>query len=516
MMGALVAVDLGASSGRVVAGRVVDSVVQSREIARFSHAPVQFPRYGKHDDAAGAGPLSDIGRVSAIHWDLPRLWQKTVSALRTLENTDVASIGVDTWGVDYGFVAEGEVLGAIRSYRDQRTEGVAGEFVRTVGAQELYQATGLQMQTFNTIFQLLADGKSEARRAELAVAEKVLLLPDLLNFLLCGAMAAELTNASTTGLIDPVHRTWNSSVIERVGQIVGQDLGAKLPDLVQAGNCLGYLNQGVAQLGTTANPARIINVASHDTASAVIAAPLTERSAYISCGTWSLVGVELDSPVVTEASRKANFTNELGIDGTVRYLKNIMGMWVFNGCLAQLRQYHPDLTVVKLSEAARSAPALRTVIDINHPVFTHPGDMCQRIQKVAQRSDQPVPETPAEIARCVVDSLALAHARAVKEAATLANVDISSVTMVGGGIKNTLLCQLTADACGCPVTAGPVEATATGNLLIQARAHGDIGEDLSELRNIVRSSFDLIHFEPESSVEEWRSAERRVFTHHFL
>ncbi len=331
-------------------------------------------------------------------------------------------------------------------------------------AAELYAATGLQYAPFNTLYQLVAARSS----AQLAHARRLLLVPDLLTYWLTGEQGTELTNASTTQLIDPRTRAWSYDVADRLGI----DLGLFAP-LRQPGDPAGLLRPEVLEETGLTGPVPVTAVGSHDTASAVAAVPAAggERFAYICTGTWSLAGLELDAPVLTEESRAANFTNELGLDGTVRYLRNIMGLWLLQECVRAWGD--PDLG--ELLSAAAEVPALRSVVDAGDAAFLAPGRMPARIAEACRDSGQPVPESPAEITRCILDSLALAHRRAV-QAQQLADHPVDVVHVVGGGTRNALLCQLTADACGLPVVAGPTEAAALGNVLVQARAHGLVGD----------------------------------------
>jgi rhamnulokinase len=325
----------------------------------------------------------------------------------------------------------------------------------------------LQFLPFNTIHQLAAEPR-------LGLAHRLLLIPDLLAYWLTGEQGAEVTNASTTQLLDVRTRTWADGLIEKVAD------PALFPLLREPGTVIG-----------THDGTPVIAVGSHDTASAVVGVPAeNERFAYISCGTWSLVGVELDAPVLTEASRAANFTNELGVDGTVRYLRNVMGLWLLQECV---REWGAD--TAELLRAAADRPKA-AVIDPDDPVFLPPGAMAARIVAACERTGQPVPEDRPAIVRCIVDSLADAHRRAVEDAQNLSGTAVDVVHIVGGGARNALLCQLTADACGLPVVAGPVEATAIGNVLVQARALGALDGDLNRLRALIRATQPVTRYQP--------------------
>lgn len=494
---AFAAVDLGASSGRVIVGRVQDAGdgprVDLHEVNRFPNGPVPVP---------GAG-----GRAT-LHWDVLALWRGILDGLRaaTREAGPLAGVGIDSWAVDHGLLdADGALLGNPVHYRDARTAGVPERVFRTVPADELYARTGLQVQPFNTVFQLVAAQGT----AQLDAARRLLLVPDLLGAWLTGEQVAEVTNASTTGLLDATTRTWATDVAARLGVDAGL-----LPPLRDAGALLGHVRPDLAgQVGHRA-PLPVWTVGSHDTASAVVAVPATgEDFAYVSCGTWSLVGLELPAPVLTEASRAANFTNEAGVDGTVRYLKNVMGLWVLSESLRTWHEAGLPAELPDLLAAAAQVPGLTTVVDVDAPEFLPPGDMPARIAAAAARTGQTPPQSQAETVRCVLDSLALAYRRAVRQAVALSGRDVSVVHVVGGGVRNTLLCRLTADATGLPVVAGPVEGAALGNVLVQARAAGVLRGSLTDLRAVGARGLDLVRYEPDpAAAARWDAAERRLWS----
>ncbi|WP_199818722.1 rhamnulokinase [Streptomyces leeuwenhoekii] len=475
------AVDLGASSGRVMVGRAGPDTLELAEAHRFPNRPVRVPE--------------------GLRWDVLALYAGVLDGLRAAGSRcggRIDSVGIDSWAVDYGLLdADGALLGNPVHYRDGRTEGVAEKVWTTVPAEELYAATGLQYAPFNTLYQLTAARST----AQLAEARRVLLMPDLLAYWLTGEQGTELTNASTTQLIDPRTRDWARGVAERLGV----DLGL-FPPLRHPGDPAGLLRAEVLEETGLAGPVPVTAVASHDTASAVAAVPAAgERFAYICTGTWSLAGLELAAPVLTEESRAANFTNELGLDGTVRYLRNIMGLWLLQECVRAWGD--PDLGGL-LREAAK-VPALRSVVDAGDAAFLAPGRMPERIAQACRASGQPVPGSPAETTRCILDSLALAHRRAVEDAQRLAGHPVDVVHIVGGGTRNALLCQLTADACGLPVVAGPTEAAALGNVLVQARAHGTAG-DLAGMRELLVRTQPLTRYAPRGGTARWRAAEARL------
>jgi rhamnulokinase len=448
------AVDLGASSGRVMLARVGPAGIRLHEVHRFPNRPVT---------AAGT-----------LHWDVLALWAGILDGLRAAAGAgDLAGIAVDSWAIDYGLLdADGALLGNPVHYRDARTDGVAAS-VRPAG---FYARTGLQELPFTTIYQLAAARGSAA----LGAAAHALLMPDLIGYWLTGERASELTNASTTGLLDVHTRRWDPGTAAALGLRDGL-----FPAVREPGTRLGPLRAEVAA-ETGAAGATVSLVGSHDTASAVAGVPAAdERFAYVSCGTWSLVGVELPAPVTTAEAERANFSNELGVDGTVRFLRNVMGLWLLQ---ESVRTWERDGTAVDLPAllaAAGRVPGGRSVVDPDRPEFLPPGDMPERLRAECRRTGQPVPGTPAELTRCILDSLAAAYGRVVRQAAELSGVRVEVVHLVGGGARNALLCQLAADACGLPVVAGPVEAAAYGNALVQARTAGVLDGGLPELRALL-------------------------------
>lgn len=481
------AIDLGASSGRVMVAEAGPDTLTLQEAHRFPNRPVR---------AAGT-----------LHWDVLALYAGVLDGLRAAGSAaPLTSIGIDGWAVDYGLLdADGVLLGNPVHYRDTRTEGVAAKAWTTVPPAELYATTGIQYAPFNTLYQLIAAQES----AQLAAAKHMLLIPDLLTYWLTGELGTELTNASTTQLMDPGTGTWSHEVATRLGI----DL-ALFPPLRHPGSPAGHLLPHVLDDTGLTSPTPVTTVASHDTASAVAAVPATtDDFAYICTGTWSLAGVELTAPVRTEASREANFTNELGTDGTVRYLRNIMGLWLLQECLRTWDTGASAPTLEALLLEAAAAPALRSLVDAADPAFLAPGNMPHRIADACRATGQPAPATPAETTRCILDSLALAHRRAIEDAQRLADKTVDVVHIVGGGARNALLCQLTADACGLPVVAGPAEAAALGNVLVQARAYGLMGDDRHEMRALVARTQQLTRYEPAGdpvSRAAWDAASQRV------
>jgi rhamnulokinase len=468
--GLVAAVDLGASSGRVMVGRVAPSELELREVLRFPNEPVRLP--------------------DGLHWDILRLYHEVLAGLREAARADgLASVGVDSWGVDFGLVDEGgSLLGDPYHYRDGRASAAVDAVHAVIPPAELYARTGLQFLPFNTIYQLAAARGTSALNA----AGAMLLIPDLIGFWLSGTRISEVTNASTTALLDVRRRTWDSELIDAIG------LPARIcTSLGAPGDVVGSLRDAVrAETGVSAGT-ELILVGSHDTASAVVGVPAVEGDfAYVACGTWGLVGVELEAPVLSEASRLGNFTNEGGVDGRIRYLRNVMGLWLLQESLRAWELEGSPEDLPSLLVAAGELPAGGPVIDPDDSSFLPPDDMPSRIAAACRRLDQPIPATRPALVRCILDSLAGAFGRAVHDAARLSGRSVDVVHLVGGGARNELLCQLTADACEVPVMAGPVEATALGNVLVQARALGLLSGDLETLRALVRATQDIRRFEP--------------------
>jgi len=476
----LAAVDLGATSGRVMVGEVGRGLLQLEEVHRFPNAAV----------AVGG----------SLHWDVLGLHREVLTGLRrAAAGGPVQGIGIDSWAVDYGLLDAGEnLLGNPYSYRDSRTDGIAAQVLNKVDAAELYAVTGVQQLPFNTIYQLV----SAAGTPTLEQAATMLLLPDLFGYWLTGRVGAERTNASTTGLYDVRARGWATDLADRVGVPSGI-----LPPLRAAGDLVGPL---LTEVEPSLAGVPVIAVGSHDTASAVVAVPTGgEPAAYISSGTWSLVGLELDEPVLTEAARLADFTNEGGVDGTIRFLKNVMGLWV----LSESVRAWPEADLPSLLRAAADAEPLRTIVDIDDQRLLAPGtpddSMPARLVALAGEAGEPVPDSRTQLTRCILDSLAVAYQRTVRAAASLAGREVEVVHVVGGGSRNELLCQLTADACGVPVIAGPAEASALGNVLVQARTLGADLPDLAAMRDLVRRTQELRRYEPREDLD-WAVAEARL------
>ncbi|MGC5173161.1 rhamnulokinase [Microbacterium sp. DT81.1] len=468
--GRVAAIDLGATSGRVIVGRVGPGILETETVARFPNDPVRT--------------------IDGLHWNILGLYGAASAGLAEAfrRYDDIGSIGIDSWAVDYGLLRRGQLLGVPFHYRDDRNEAGVRAVHRRMPHTDLYARNGLQFLPFNTIYQLAA----EAAGPLLEVSDTMLLVPDLLAYWLTGEARFERTNASTTGLIDV--RT--GEVSPELVALTGADAGI-LPTLISPGESFGTLLGDVrGGLGAPAH-VQVTAVGSHDTASAVFAVPMDPaRAAYISCGTWGLVGLELNDPVTTEAAREANFTNEGGVGGTVRFLHNVMGLWLLSESIRHWEREGERIDLPTLLQAAGELRDEVAVFDADDPAFLAPGEMPDRIAEHCRAHGLPVPRTRVEFARSIIESLADTFARSVRTAAQLADRTVEVVHIVGGGSLNTLLCQRTADHLGLPVLAGPVEATAIGNLLVQARAQHLIEGNAAELRDLVATVHPPTRYEP--------------------
>lgn len=470
MTGVVAAVDLGATSGRVMLGYVGPDELRLEQVARFPNVPIF--------DASG------------MHWDIDALYAAVRAGLAAAAEREprLLSIGIDTWAIDYGLLAGDRMLDKPFHYRDTRSTAGVDDVLAQLGAAELYARNGLQHLPFNTLFQLAADRSTR----RLDRSDTLLLIPDLIAFWLTGRRITERTNASTTGLLDVHSREWDDQLLERIGL----DRGL-FTELVDAGDTIGPLLPAVAEELGLGPSVTVTAVGSHDTASAVVGIPATtDDFAYVSCGTWGLVGVELDAPVLSNEARLANFTNEGGVDGRVRFLHNVMGLWLLSESVRDWELGGEQVDLPALLSAASAVATPSAVFDANDPVFLAPGDMPSRIARWLTERGLPAPESRAEFVRCIIESLAKAFADAVETAWALSGSAVSVIHIVGGGSQNELLCQLTADRSGLPVLAGPVEATAIGNILVQARATGLIGGSLENLRSLVARTFSPRRFEP--------------------
>jgi rhamnulokinase len=482
-MGTFGAVDLGAQSGRVAVGRFDGERLSVTEVHRFPNVPVRTR--------------------GTLHWDLLRLYGDVLDGLRVAgrEAGRLDAVAVDSWGVDFGLLdSSGRLLGNPVHYRDARRTTAVDRVLARVPARELYERTGIQLMPINTVFELAA--MTAGLDPALEAADSLLLIPDLVNHWLCGARTSELTNATTTQCFDPHAGAWATDLLDRIG------VPARLfPEIVQPGTLLGPLGDDVVA-ETGVGPARVVAVATHDTGSAVAAVPFRRPgSAFVSAGTWSLVGVEVDQPVVNDDSFAANLTNEGGVGGTFRLLRNVAGLWLVHECRRVWAQEGDDYSFDRLVALAQDAPPFRSFIEPNDPAFADQGDMPARIRAFCAHTGQPEPADPGAVVRCILESLALKHAQTVDLLASVTGTGPTEIHLVGGGARNELLCRWTAAASGLPVLAGPEEATLLGNLLVQAISAGEL-RSLGEAREVVGASFSPVVYEPRDGAA-WLEARER-------
>jgi len=474
------AFDLGAESGRAILGFLESGTLSIEEVHRFPNHPVE---YG-----------------GSLHWDVARLWFEMQKALSELENHRLAGIGVDAWGVDYALLGErGELLHNPYHYRDARTQGVMEEVFRRVPKEEIYRVTGIQFMPINTLYQLFAEERDTP--TIVAAAKRLVTIPDLFNYWFTGNAVCEFTNATTTQMVDAVRRTWAVDLMERLG------FRASLPaPIVEPGTVIGSLLPTTVQNSSLAGTP-VIAPACHDTGSAVAAISADEGTAFLSSGTWSLLGTELDAPVISAEALRLNFTNEGGVNGTTRLLKNVMGLWMLQGCRqcwsAQGHSYHYG----ELIEMANHETEFAHLVDPDDESFLRAGDMLRAVDRFCLKTHQPLPANPGAYARCVLESLAMKYRVVLRSLEQLCGRHIEQIRVIGGGSKNRLLNQFTADATGRKVLAGPAEATALGNLAIQILATGEAAS-LKDVRTIVDRSLPTEIFEP-LDTDRWdRQVER--------
>ncbi len=483
-------VDLGAESGRVMAGLFDGRQIRLEQVHRFPNGAVS------------------IGNT--LRWDVLRLWSEIQDGLAKGAATygnRVASVGVDTWGVDYVLLSRtGEILGQPYHYRDSRTEGILGPAFSRVPKREIFGQTGLQFMEFNTLFQLLAFQKTNADL--LGLADRLLMMPDFFHWCLSGSRVVERTNATTTQCFHPTAGQWAFDLLRKFGLPL-----AMFPEVVEPGTRLGRLREAIASRTGLAR-IEVVAPATHDTGSAVAAVPTKKTGspdwAYISSGTWSLMGVEVHKAVLTDRALELNVTNEGGIDGTYRLLKNIMGLWLVQECKRAFERTGKNFSYAQLTAMAAEARPLRSLVNPDSRAFLKPDDMAIAIREWCARYGEPVPQTEGELIRCCLESLALKYRMVLEWLEELTGIRITTIHVVGGGCQNEALNQLTADACGRPVVAGPVEATVLGNLLVQARSLGELGS-LADLREVVRASSAPVTFEPRNPAQ-WDEAYPRFAT----
>ncbi|MFW6031843.1 MAG: rhamnulokinase, partial [Phycisphaeraceae bacterium] len=469
--------DLGADSGRAMLAVVDQDRVKVDMVHRFPNQPQRLP--------------------SGLHWNLLELWRnlveglgKAVAAARE-RNVELVSLGVDTWGVDFGLVGKsGQLLGLPYAYRDERHPPAMEKAAGKLGYEAIYEATGIQFLPFNSVYQLLA--QQEAEPSTLDAASRLLTMPDLLHYFFCGEMVNEATNASTTQMVDPHTGEWHRDLLEKLGLP-----SHFLHGIVPAGTKIGKLREDLARKAGV-EPLDVIVPGTHDTASAVASVPAGVEGAtwaYLSSGTWSLMGAELDEPIISEASRQAGFTNERGVAGKIRFLKNIAGLWLVQESRRDYASRGEDYSYPELEQQAIEAEPFRTLVNPDYRPFATPGDMLSKIDGFAEKTGQPKPERPGQYVRCCLESLALSYRQTLKDLEQLLGKRVDVLHIVGGGGRDDLLDQMTADALFRPVEVGPFEATALGNALTQALGAGQV-RDLDHLRAIVRASYRPQTFMP--------------------
>jgi rhamnulokinase len=476
----ILAYDLGASSGRAIVGRLTDRKIVIEELHRFPNDPVQ------------------VG--NRLQWDVLRLYHEVKQGLLKAKHAGIVpeSIGIDSWAVDFGLIGRhGELLGNPYHYRDAHTEGVMEAFSEKLSRAYIFERTGIQFLPFNTIYQLAALRLADSPL--LREAKHWLMIPDLLRYFLTGEMANEFTNATTTQLFNPIKHQWDTDLLSAI-DIPAAWFSAPLMPGAAAGQLLPSVRE---ELGVPSIP--VIAVAEHDTGAAVAAVPALERSfAYLSCGTWSLMGTEVNHAVMTEQALRFNFTNEGGVNGTFRLLKNIMGLWILQEAKREWDRLGTPYSYPELVQLATNAPAFVSFIDPDDVLFLPPGDMPTRIRDYCRATGQPIPDSPGAITRCILESLALKYRYVLELTEQLSGHRFSGLHMVGGGIQNTVLCQFTANAIRKPVWAGPAEGSAIGNLAVQWIAQGTFA-DIWEARRTIRESFPIDVYEPQATAA-WEQA----------
>ena len=478
----VLAVDLGASSGRVMLGSFDGEKISVEELHRFSNDPVI------------------LGKT--MYWDFLRLFHEIKQGLiKSKVYGKIDSISVDTWGVDFGILdEEGNLLENPVQYRDARVTGMLEKSFESIDKDRFYQITGNQFMEINTVFQLLY--LSLNRKRQLDLADSLLMMPDLFNYYLSGEKCCEYSAASTTQLLDAVRKEWSGEVIEKL-----QLPGRLLQKIVPSGTPVGMLRPEICEeLGV--EPMKVVAGAGHDTQCALAAVPTGEKDfIFISCGTWSLFGTELDTPIINEKSTRFNITNEGGVGGKISFLKNIIGLWLIQESRRQWMREGKEFSFGELEKLAASEEPFRSLIDPDAPEFAPSGNVPRRIREFCKRTSQPVPETEGQLVRCINESLALKYRMALEEIKECTGKEYPVIHMVGGGTQSALLCQLTADACKCSIYAGPIEATVYGNIAIQLMAEGVIGS-LEEIRSVIKASEDIRRFEPQKP-DEWEAVYRK-------
>jgi rhamnulokinase len=485
-MAAYIAIDMGAESGRVIVGVLADDRLRLEEVHRFNHEALSLP--------------------TGLHWDITGIWREILVGLRKAAEWSKAndvqpvSVGVDTWGVDWALVDKaGELVGLPHAYRDPRNAAAYEEVLAKLGRKRIYQTTGIQFMQLNTLYSLYAHKMADERGFD--SVDELLFIPDLIHYWLSGNRAVEATIASTSQMVDCDTGDWAEELLGELG------LPAMiLPPIVPPGTQVGALRSAVADATGLPASLKVVAPASHDTASAVAAVPSDNTSAwcFLSSGTWSLLGAEIEEPCVSAAAQEASFTNELGIAGTIRFLKNIPGLWLVQECRRDFARRGQEYDYAKLTQLAAEAEAFHTIVDPAHTSFQSSGEMPRKIAEFAKSTGQPAPEGAGAFVRACLESLALAYRDKLETLESILGQRFDIIHVVGGGGKNELLNQMTADATGRRVIVGPFEATATGNILVQALALGDV-PDVRAMRRIVAKSSQLATYEP-SGAAAWEAA----------
>ncbi|MDR1368853.1 MAG: rhamnulokinase [Dysgonamonadaceae bacterium] len=477
------AFDLGATSGRSILASIENGKIEMKELTRFPSRIIHL--HGKY------------------YWSIYALYGALKEGLRAAarENVKIESVGIDTWGVDFVYLGEdGTFMGLPRTYRDPYTNGIPEEVFGIVPKKEIYGLTGIQIMNFNSLYQLFA-AKKEHSSAYHAASE-ALFMPDALAYLLSGEKVCEYTIASTSQILNPRTKCMETGLLENLG--LKKDL---FRDIVMPGTVIGTLTKDIEE-DTGLKNVKVVAVAGHDTASAIAAIPAeNERFAYLSSGTWSLMGIEVPEPVITEETYQMNFTNEGGVEGTTRFLKNITGMWLLEQCRAEWAGRGKEYTYSEITKMAESAEPFRSLVDSDHPSFANPGNMPEAIKNYCKNTNQPVPGSESDFIRCIFESLALKYKSVLESLNKISLFPIEKLHVIGGGSQNKLLNQWIANSIGIPVVAGPAEATAMGNIMMQAKALGLVG-NLSDIRNLVRNSVAPELFLPQDA-PVWEDAYRK-------
>ena len=480
------AFDIGATSGRSILGTLDNGRLQMKELTRF---PNQMLQIGNH-----------------FHWNIYSLFEYLKAGLVAAKNegVEITSIGIDTWGVDFALIAkDGSILGAPYAYRDPHTSGAPDEFFKIISREKVYNLTGIQVMNFNSLYQLFA--LKQADNSLLKATDKILFMPDALAYLLTGNKVVEYTIASTSQILNPRTKQFEAELLKKAG-VSPSVLG----EIVMPGHVIGTLRDDLAE-ESELGKVKVVAVAGHDTGSAVAAVPATnERFAYLSSGTWSLMGIEVKDAIINETTSSLNFTNEGGVEGTTRFLKNITGMWLLEQCLKEWKKEGITYAYEKLVQMADTVPAFQSLVDTDHALFANPICMTKAIVDYCEATGQTAPSSHAEFVRCIFESLSLKYKYVLGLLKDLAPFSIEKLHVIGGGSKNPLLNQWTANSIGLPVVAGPSEATAIGNIMIQAKAAGCV-DSLQEMRQIIGESVQLDEFLPQDA-EIWAEAYKKFVT----